>query len=149
MANYLYNGIELPQLPEWDTEIYPYAFITLMCYAQKYLLTVSTRPGYLFGKESLYNGMCMTSGRFFQYTYDVDTDSWALTRGDDGKYGFELHNENRSLTWCNENVVTEDSGEIYFAASDPIPVNPAPTIDPTALLMCWQVGNRIRQRGGA
>ena len=27
--------------------------------------------------------------------------------------------------------------------------NPAPTLDPTALLMCWQVGNRIRQRGGA
>lgn len=29
-------------------------------------------------------------------------------------------------------------------ASDPIPVNPAPTLDPTALLMGWQVGNRIR-----
>lgn len=27
MANWLYNGVELPELPEWDKETYPYALI--------------------------------------------------------------------------------------------------------------------------
>ena len=115
-----YVGAVLPKLPV--VEGYPYEFIALIHSTQKYLLTASTKPGYIFGKQSLFNGMCATEGYFNQYTYDADTDSWVLTREDDGKYGFELQNEKRTLVWCNENVVIEDSTEIYFEKSDPVPV---------------------------
>ena len=27
MANYLFNGVEIPELPDWDKDLYPYAFI--------------------------------------------------------------------------------------------------------------------------
>lgn len=50
--------------------------------------------------------------------------------------------------YVDTNLKYTESLYLPNAASDPIPVNPAPTLDPTALLMGWQVGNWVaRQRG--
>ena len=36
MPNYVYNGTELPKLPEWDKSTYPYAVIVKQGYLTKY-----------------------------------------------------------------------------------------------------------------
>lgn len=47
MANKLYNGIELPELPTWDTKTYPYAVISrlgVVSSQYKYWLRVFKEP---------------------------------------------------------------------------------------------------------
>lgn len=147
MANYLYNGIELPQLPEWDTEIYPYAVIVR--FTSAYMLAFLATPIRVQHDGS-------TTNRFGGVAH-------IAYKSLEGEEWVELENSTATIPvwvkWANYDVYyyydstdilyPELAGVVYLAASDPIPVNPATTLDPTALLMCWQVGNRIRQRGGA
>lgn len=133
MANYLYNGVPLPPLPE---EEYQFAYIGQ--YQDRWYLVFS-----LQAVNVTVDGinMFLSNAR----RYEVSDGQWIRSYS---------ANAVPTIMWSNTDVYYYDSveevgGTLYLAASDPIPVNPAPTLDPTALLMCWQVGNRIRQRGGA
>lgn len=135
MANYFYNGVELPALPETTQ---PYAVVFVGSVSGKYCCDFSE-------SEATVTNTGTYSNLWTEY-YQLDDGVWVSHSGTIGG----------QLVWANYNVYVADNenygelaGTIYLAASDPIPVNPAPTLDPTALLMCWQVGNRIRQRGGA
>ena len=61
MSKYLYNGVELPELPEWDKNTYPYACIS-HCYGDTYQFEVfKTKPyadnyGYLRSKIDVLKG---------------------------------------------------------------------------------------------
>ena len=134
MSNYLYNGVELPDINTvWtDKTTYPYA-VLFRYVSGAYCLKIATQPITVGLEGNAVNP---------QYTCR-NGETWS---------------ENSTVTllgsifWANHDVYYSDSleevgGTLYLAASDPIPVNPAPTLDPTALLMGWQVGNRIR--GGA
>lgn len=151
MANYLYNGVRLPALPEYDKTAYPYAII----------LTPSWSPDdyeLLISKVAPY----VTSDKYFRINGEVKGDVLRYEKGSTGWvhnsytdalkgviYATEPPSVYCTVCWSNHNVLNED-GSVYLSASDPIPVNPAPTLDPTALLMGWQVGNKIaRQRGKA
>lgn len=143
MANYLYNGIELPELPEWDKEAYPQAMIA--CYNYSALAT-----RLYVDKEFRYThydtGRTMISTSANSRVYYLRDGKWDGPEeiSDAGNICF-LDETDETIDWTNFDVLNKD-GSVYFAASDPIPVNPAPTLDPTSLLMGWQVGNRIRQR---
>lgn len=131
MANYLYNGVPLPPLPE---EEYQFAYIGQ--YQDRWYLVFSLQAVNVeVGGRHLF----ISNAR----RYEVSDGQWIRYH-----YGDVVP----KIMWSNTDVYYSDSveevgGTLYLAASDPIPVNPAPTLDPTALLMGWQVGNRIR--GGA
>lgn len=164
MSNYLYNGIELPALPEWDKVKYPFAYIWAVGwtypndYIDYYKLDVCSSPihygtvdetlsAYVeSGTESAMYNCPQTDGEFKAWEYHSEVVASQTAK----VYPF----------WTNHNVINDTDGSVYFAESNainaetgeeidysPIPVNPAPTLYPTALLMGWQVGNRIR--GGA
>lgn len=129
--NYLYNGIELPDIPD---HTYPYLYIG---YNGTYWYFYCTPTEVKVSMDGY--AIFVTAKRY-------------IAR--DGEWVEGNYVGSTKIIWSNTDVYYSDSveevgGTLYLSASDPIPVNPAPTLDPTALLMCWQVGNRTRQRGGA
>ena len=132
MANYLYNGIELPALPEWDKETYPYAYITndgsLYCF------------WYEATAKNVGDGGYMTS---FSTTrmYLLKDGVWEKTVTYGGGY---LLWSNADTYYAEGDAIDEELwGTLYLAASDPIPVTSAPAPDAASMLMGWLVGRAI------
>ena len=147
--NYLYNGVELPDINElWTDElkkIYPYAYISidydsfvqgrflvlhenpLRCVWETWATTYETLV--YEGKMSF--GLIELNGEWqneIEWRYEENGASLL----DIGK-----------VQWASHDILKED-GTVYFAASDPIPVTTAEPIDPTSLLMGYRVGQLIR-----
>ena len=116
MANYLYNGVELPALPEWDKEAYPYAYIACLNGTQYFLKIFSEQ-------QTVGDGgfMLMSSPNLYKLT--------------DGEWAsFSSLGAGGTLIWCNvdayyntgDAVDEELRGTLFLAASDPIPVDGEP-----------------------
>lgn len=143
---YLYNGVELPELPEWDKEAFPYAYIKsssasiswsvgahLLC-AKAPVLVFDTDSGY-----PIFNADVDCIQCYAPFETMVWESFSATHRLQDSRFG--------GLFWSNFDIYTTD-GTLYLAASDPIPVVTAPTLDPLWLYMGWKAGNWVaRQRG--
>ena len=99
---YLYNGVRLPKLPEWDREMYPYAYITQNLSGTVYkFVAKTTKP------EASTDGKITLSG----LTFAVVDGAWA-----------EVYSQGiRKVIWTNNDLYHED-GTLYLDASDPIPV---------------------------
>ena len=125
---YLYNGVRLPALPEWDREKYPYAFICIKP------TQVMFDP-----KPHLY---CMETTRM--------VDDWEILNGINGLcylYNEEEGNEwiskgtvtsqntgiNSKIIWSNHDIYYDPdgyydignehlAGTVFLAASEPAPV---------------------------
>jgi hypothetical protein len=107
---YLYNGVELPALPEYDHEMYPYAVM----YEGGLLWLKSERPYRL-----------LENGQYYIYN---DTPVMALFyKAVDGEFVFQREysqdrmSQGDHIFWSNFDVMNAD-GSLYFAKSDPIPV---------------------------
>lgn len=139
MANYLYNGMELPALPKTT---YPIAVMDTALYGmlKEATLYLFSELEYTTIEGSSDRGIVLTETNHVRFTATATNGEWTAASGTAGALNIN------NIGWANTDILNED-GTLYLAASDPIPVNPATTLDPTALLMCWQVGNRIR--GGA
>lgn len=122
---YLYNGVRLPVLPEWDGEKYPYAFIVglststgginydfVVC-ANPLTYTTARRPDFsYYYAVSLYGDGC---------TFDLENDEWVIW--DVGKLLSGNYEADKILfLWSNHDIVNSADGSIYLAKSDPIPV---------------------------
>ena len=107
---YLYNGVRLPKLPEWDRAAYPYAAIS---YAETagvwYLRFLSVLP-YFSGTEFYYGDNTV------ELRYYRDIDGWEnpTERNPSGDISY-------GIMWASHNICSID-GSIYLAASDPVPV---------------------------
>ena len=137
--NYLYNGVELPELPEWDKQSHPNAVITSSMSGALVLLGVGTLYYYT-----------QSGGRYvFAFkdstTYRAKNGEWVLY--DDGTWY-----ENRPIAspdeeysdfvvWTDTDILSQ-SGSVWLAASDPIPISSF-TPDPISMTMGWLVGRRI------
>ncbi len=110
-TKYSFNGTVLPALPEWDSETYPYALISKAVSREYYFRAYSDRivifsglsGGFADGEaEQIY---CVLSddvwGEFTTITVD----------------GFTAIN----VVWTNTDILYEN-GNVYLAASEPIPV---------------------------
>lgn len=130
----LYNGVELPALPEWDKVKYPYAYITdggviardsrlLRCtdtplYAWHY---EDTSMGDLFSGVSSYGVVA----HYLGYRYDADSETWEF-RAQSSLIFSHVY----LPIWCNtdmEEIIKKDetdelTGAIGLYASDPVPV---------------------------
>lgn len=139
MANYLYNGIELPALPEWDKEKYPYAYIFKIRSLDRYELCFLASQLVHNGGDSILVDTPTDEG-IAQYAYrflpSSDTD-WVHI--DD--VVFESGNIVHLLRWTNHDVCDED-GNVFMAASEPVPVGGEP-IDPTSFMQGYIVGRRL------
>lgn len=170
--NYLYNGVELPELPERDKTKYPYAYIeqgtNVITGALAYGLWYSSVPCCLVRRwidnneyyvydfrttdaPATLNQMILVDGTwkgFGETTYNSSVRVFWLTPSDVDK-----------VIWCNTDLmfsIEEDSelevgeaptvsDELYLAASTPVPVGGSTPLDPTALLMGWMVGRRLAE----
>ena len=103
---YLYNGVRLPKLPEWDKETYPYAYIL-----------DAESVYYLSLRDS--QKTVITGGNVVDYSdkHQAVNGEWVLSD--------ESQNVGKVI-WANYDVYYSDSAEevggtLYLAASDPIP----------------------------
>lgn len=106
---YLYNGVQLPVLPEWDKSVYPYAYITRGASPRRLILT-STR---LVAYDA--NGRCLSNINYL--IYELIDGEWI-----EATYAGTFY-----PLWCSEDLyyssaVADVGGTLYLAASTPIPV---------------------------
>lgn len=117
---YSYNGVELPALPEWDKETYPYAYIggTISIYdfsSKWYYL-------YLTDKPFAINSGLVNNGAMNYLSYVCKTEATDLV------WSFVSENENKTVNankspavWANYDIQNTD-GSVFLPASDPVPV---------------------------
>ena len=127
MANYLYNGVELPQIPEWDKETYPYVAMTISANVVNALM--STEP---LGVDDFDLSDDRVGIKYYINT-ELNPDTWELAANTNIGYIKPF--------WANYDVLNED-GTIYLAATEPVPVGGEP-IDPTSFMQGWLVGRRL------
>lgn len=131
MTNYLYNGVKLPALPEWDKTTYPYAYLcnhdgTYMLVLAKDIKGVNS-SGYL---HSIYGSN--------ELIYALEDGTWVISSFVGNMHG---------LFWASTDVYYVSgtgslAGTLYLSATDPIPVG---TItDPESFLIGYQIGCRLR-----
>lgn len=118
---YLYNGVQLPALPEWDRERYPYVSIGLNIWSE---ITVICSASPFSADE---NGYITASG-YLIVLYDADGSSAYFPYGDfsgseNCRWGDAISagGVTHKTFWCNRDILDED-GSVYLASSDPIPV---------------------------
>lgn len=132
---YLYNGIRLPALPEWDREKYPYAIIFHSASGINNLF-ISATPWHGTGKafddfggtfgETTANA---SSGILYNQYNDKD---WELMSNEDtppelGQIadtdGDGVGDAGAFCTfWSNHDIISADGTTVLIAASDPVPV---------------------------
>lgn len=112
---YLYNGVQLPPLPEWDKETYPYAVIqytTILPESPIYRLLCSASPTVLstgiFGGSTPAPCLIWTAG-------DITWGGGILN--EDGQVWASC-----DLIWANYDVYYSGGETLAMAASDPVPV---------------------------
>lgn len=121
---YLYNGVRLPALPEWDRVKYPYAFIykRYSPVSRAYVCDLVALPEVAYAY--------MSSGGWAVYVGDVDRLGWRVIADSAGNFSTEWQLLETAwngyvappgLTWANFGVLNED-GTVYLAASEPVPV---------------------------
>lgn len=136
---YLYNGVELPALPEWDKTQYPCAVIIYSplfgvpqwkLYACPEFIYRKTDSSYQFGCSR--HKIWTSGGAGWTAQSDVAEERYITSVG------------SSSVKWTNQDIFNED-GTVWLAASEPVPVT-----DHNARIMGWIVGKRLAaQRGKA
>lgn len=108
IVGYLYNGVQYPALPEWDTETYPYALIADYGPLGEEL--------YVSGSPVIYYGGYQISAPFLKFRAGEDTWVFHSEKTEDYETDFTV--------WSNHNVYYNgDSAEnLYCKGSLPVPV---------------------------
>lgn len=127
---YLYNGVRLPKLPEWDKETYPYAWIRGIESRDgtvKYYLRVSseaiiykkttdlTSPisyryvYWQYGTGNLYDGITTDDTKWTMFRENTELDNFFNVTG-------------FVFSWVNHDVINDEDGTVYQYATDPVPV---------------------------
>ena len=119
MANYLYNGVELPELPEWDKETYPYAGIALLSLDNNYYLSAFAVKPYVNSAKTWL--MSPSAQTYKSWTLSDDGASWVAIE-DVSITSTIVSLSIASQTWVNWDLLTEN-GTLFLAASYPVSVN--------------------------
>ena len=128
---YLYNGVSLPKLPEWDRETYPYVVmdlgvvlgtITISVYfvkEPKHLcfehVEYEIKSIYIEAGETFQR--CTMNGKSYEELAEKEWNPIKEVTEDNGKYVRDY-----CVKWANYDVLDTD-GTVYLAASEPIPVH--------------------------
>lgn len=118
---YLYNGVRLPPLPEWDKEAYPYAIMEHTKSASYNIAYVTVAAQ--LTTEIIFTGEIVRvhgkSSYYHMSWYDEDgfPVQWDEPVVSENDYNTPLS----SIMWSNFDIYHQD-GTIYLAASEPVPV---------------------------
>ena len=113
-VSYLYNGVRLPKLPEWDKETYPYAYIVHgnSTYKIRFCSVplVAVNLAQILSNTSSYHGE-------YEINYKLENGEWVD----------ETYAGGCSAVWSNTDIYYKDSlsdvgGTLAMAASEPVPV---------------------------
>lgn len=108
---WLYNGVRLPKLPEWDKTVYPYAVIAFIDAGPIYRVYFCADKCTVTGVNASYKAPYV----------------WYQGAGDVWEYKGETADTSNVILsmvtpiWANHDVYRED-GSLYLAASEPVPV---------------------------
>ena len=128
---YLYNGVELPPLPQWDKEEFPYAFISEnIPYGQydgyAYRLHLYAAPCYVAYDE---NGKV-------NRVFTEKNSPYQLWGGNTGAVAWDFSGDGNNLTgsvtnnlplWVNADMYyngNDPANSLYMSQSNPVPVYP-------------------------
>lgn len=119
-----YNGVELPELPEWDSAKFPKCTIDYFSVLRRYYFRAFAPDAYYFYSDGkLYFGSDYSSGFLVQsivYRIAGNYGTWSepveTDVGNTGVTETYMH----KLIWANFDM--EYDGTLYMAASDPQPV---------------------------
>lgn len=120
---YLYNGVRLPKLPEWNKETHPYAVIGVRDNSY-YLIVSSIELGAFAKGQGTFiaeeNGQVWIGGTYSN-EYICTEGMWTEIKGTDAKYFFY------STIWANYSVYFhvdsrggELAGTLYLPESEPV-----------------------------
>ena len=109
---YLYNGVRLPALPEWDMEVYPYAVI----HDYNDFLVLTSKP-FLTPNESVF-GDYVSIEKCSLKRYKLTDGAWVYY-DEAEESGASVGYDN--LIWSNHDIPGLDV-TVYLEATDPIPV---------------------------
>ena len=118
MANYLYNNIELPQIPASTSPVAVISSVlesaSSMFGGASYIVT--------FGASILWNGgKCYVSNISGVYRYDGS--AWVWHYGSGTTYTQDIIASGYfDAVWTNTNIPTADGVNVYLAATEPVPV---------------------------
>ena len=114
---YLYNGVRLPKLPEWDKTVYPYAYMV------RYYQDETTRTVELWVSQSeMVYEFTFTASYWLKspsvfFGYDIESDAWKVPIEHPDGTSFGLYD----IIWANTDFYRTD-GTIVIGASEPVPV---------------------------
>jgi hypothetical protein len=127
MANYLYNGVELPALPDYDKTKFPYAYIITTNYENHpYHLRLYTSP-FLPKSGDTQRVYILEDSTMDDRVWYLGADNWSgrnenhVDNYDDNKTPLWNNERYSTFVWANTDILNAD-GSIYLAASDPVPV---------------------------
>lgn len=116
MANYLYNGVELPDIDSvWtDKETYPYAIVAKN---DKYYLYLSAAKNYAKDITGF-----IGAGAYACFTYDIGgtASDWAVKdRGTlESDAGWAV-----APFWSNHDIINQTDNSVFLAATEPVPAS--------------------------
>lgn len=172
MANYLYNGVELPDINTvWtDKETYPYAVISdAPGFADSgfgFQLMISSSPTEINSSGSRYHVSNAVAKRYallvhseeldaalaesdvtaeeLAAMYGMGVDAWNLVNEYDS-FEAEFPIDSNPTRWANHDILTADD-TVYLAASDPVPVGGKFTLHYPSFLKGVEVGRRLKNK---
>lgn len=124
---YLYNGVQLPPLPEWDKTVYPYAYITLYPFTEAAgILWLSKAPFYADRESETMHTIDSNGIDTSALYYAVEGNAWIY------KSTWGVIDHIYEPLWSNADMLLliedEETGEktvtdtVYISASEPVPV---------------------------
>lgn len=125
---YLYNGVQLPKLPEWDESVYKYVYVVTTIYPEHpYHIYFQTAPWEPHGEGSDGFVYVLSDCTCMQYLWEPGDEAWTYFKtsnvvGYDGGLSSTGNVVNlEAIVWGNTDVYAKE-GTLYLAASDPVPV---------------------------
>lgn len=121
MANYLYNGVELPDINAvWTDKVkYPYANVCIGHTTSGYWIYITGEKPY-YTEELLGTKGAKIASPYV--VYKMVDDAWVFSSTSD-QYDYDTATAIpvSELLWTNYDL-KDEAGALYFAASDPVPV---------------------------
>jgi len=138
---YLYNGMRLIPLPEWDKETYPYAVMyydkDLVDYGAAYLILSSAPLSYKYVStpfsQAGHKLYALKPGSSIVYIHNIvygePTKEWEFSEGrsvvsfDTDEQVFSISSAGTTRPhWANYDLTKHTDGSVYIKASEPVPV---------------------------
>lgn len=106
---YMYNGVKLPALPDYDTDAYPYGFIAESVVMKgSYALYISDKP---FVYNKLKNNMNPSDGSTVLYSPSYDGEDWQ-------EFSDFARDGMPAPIWANYDVL-DTNGDVHMEATEP------------------------------